>query len=71
MARFRIVHTGQPPGAPLMLERRALAEAGVDAEVISYGKRATPEQVLEAARDASGWSRSRRRWCGRCRGRGR
>jgi D-3-phosphoglycerate dehydrogenase len=52
MARFRIVHTGQPPGAPLMLERRALAEAGVDAEVISYGKRATPEQVLEAARDA-------------------
>lgn len=52
MARYTIVHTGQPPGAPLTLERRAIAEAGVDAEIVSYGKCATPEQVIAAARDA-------------------
>jgi D-3-phosphoglycerate dehydrogenase len=52
MARYRIVHTGQPPGAPFTEERRALAEAGVDAEIVSYGKCATPARVIEAARDA-------------------
>src|SRR5437870_5208950 len=52
MARFKIVHTGQPPGAPLTLERRALADAGADAEIFTYGKRATPEQVIAVTRDA-------------------
>ena len=50
MRKKIVVHTGAPPGAPLMEERRVLDAP--DIELIARGPCRTPAKVLEAVRDA-------------------
>ncbi len=50
MAKFKIVHTSAPPGAPLEQERKGLAEFA-DC-LVSYGNLTTPEQLIEHCHDA-------------------
>ena len=50
MAQFKIVQTGAPAGAELVAEREGLAEFADD--LVTYGPLRTPEQLIEACRDA-------------------
>jgi len=50
MAKFKIVQTSAPPGAPLEQERKGLAEFADG--LVSYGNLTTPEQLIEHCHDA-------------------